>query len=219
VFTAPDGGGVRATVAHSAGAPVERWRGPDGSHSPCAVAIKGRGVAVAFVDAAGSVLVRDPRDNSLAECAKAGERARAHAPALAHDGSWWLAVWVSEDTGRFSLCVASAFGTTMRVAEVWAPLDRPWSSAPALALRGGEGAWLAWREERGPRPGVYARGLDRVGRRVGEELRVSDRASRAAPGRVGLAAGAERWCGAYAEETEAGRSRVGLAGGVYPVRG
>ncbi len=99
----------------------------------------------------------------------------------------WALAWLREDTGRVSLEVTtitkrqwldSSFvqPERRRVAEVWTSLD-PHAlrcAAPAIAPLG-DGFAVAWREERGPVPGVYMQTLSAIGLIEGREIRVSTR--------------------------------------------
>jgi hypothetical protein len=146
------------------------------------------GAAMAFVRGRAVELV-DHEGHSRFE--PLSTRARAHAPAVAWVNDRWAAAWVSEDTGKLVMARARAGESSARVAEVWTALERPWASAPAL-VADASGAWIAWREERGPRAGVYVRRLDPDMRQIAREARVSDRAAIAAPGRVAMVSCGER---------------------------
>lgn len=127
-----------------------------------------------------------------------------HALSLAPCGEQWACAFVGEDTGKLSMFVARTDGSVVRQADVWAPLTRPSASAPSLCASD-DGLLIAWREERGPKPAVYLRPLDREAHRRAMELRVSTRGMVALAGRVGLASRADGgWCCAYAERREQG---------------
>lgn len=150
--------------------------------------------ALHIVDALERTVIEPPTPRTI-----------AHAPTLSCCDDGWACAWIGEDTGRLIMYVARVGGRSVKVAEVWAPIDRPEASAPALCERNEGGLLLAWREERGPQPAVYLRPLDRNGHRDGSEVRVSTRGAVAMPGKVGLAALPERqWVCAYAERRAEG---------------
>ena len=141
--------------------------------------------------------------NGARPFARLSRRSIAHAPILASLAGRWFAAWVNEDVGKLVMARARLGDEHAgRVAEVWAPLDRPTSSAPAL-VGDASGGWIAWREERGPRAAANLRRLDGDGEQIGRELRLSDRAAIAAPGRVALASrGDGSVCAAWVEQRD-----------------
>jgi hypothetical protein len=196
----PDGRGAVALSVGTEGETREVLEGVPGgdavalAHGPRGFGMAYRaGRALHVVDALGR-----------AEVALPSPRMVPHASSLAACGDGWACAFVGEDTGKLSLYVSRAHRPTVRQADVWAPLACPGASAPALCASG-DGLLLAWREERGPRPAVYLRVLDRDAHRRAAEVRVSTRGMVALAGRVGLAARAgEGWACAYAERREAG---------------
>ncbi len=193
---------LRTVVLEDGDGPLARRRDPWAR--ALRVEVRGAGVQVLAPTA-----VDLPSENS---------RMRLLAPTACRIEGGWLAAWLREDTGRVSLEVGVSVRGVVerrRVAEVWTALDpRALAvAAPRIAPRRGGGVWLAWREERGPKAGVYLKALDASGRADGAEVRVSTRglvAEAVAPALCVDPSG--RWWCAFAERRAAG-STVCLAHG------